>query len=235
MGRRLTCIPTLVIFIVLLTIASAFSAATADDIPLPKPSLDGKVSLEQAMATRATARGYSATPLTLSAVAQILWAGNGNIPADAVSAATKKVIPSARKTYPIELYLVCGDGTVQGLPAGVYHYDAERHALQRIVDGDRRRPMSAACNGQSWMVQAPVSVVVGTIFERAAATSGSKRGINFGVMEAGNANQNILLQAQALGFNTNTVGGLQDAELSAALKLPAEVRPVVVVTVGKKS
>ena len=94
---------------------------------------------------------------------QILWAGNGNIPTDAVSAATKKVIPSARKTYPIELYLVCGEGTVEKLPAGVYHYDADRHALQRIVDGDRRKPMSSACKGQSWIASAPVSVIVGSV------------------------------------------------------------------------
>jgi nitroreductase len=54
-------------------------------------------------------------------------------------------------------------------------------------------------------------------------------------MEAGNANQNILLQARALGFETNTVGGIRDAELSKALNLTEDVRPIVLVTVGKKS
>ncbi|MGO9567096.1 MAG: SagB/ThcOx family dehydrogenase [Desulfomonilaceae bacterium] len=209
--------------------------ACADETALPRPSLDGSVSVEKALASRVTARSYSSAPLTLAQVGQILWAGNGNIPTDAVSAATKKVIPSARKTYPIELYLVCGEGTVEKLPAGVYHYNADRHALQRIVDGDRRKPMSSACKGQSWIASAPVSVIVGSVLARAEATSGSERGINFGVMEAGNANQNILLQALALGFETNTVGGIRDAELSEALKLPQDVRPIVLVTVGKKS
>jgi SagB-type dehydrogenase family enzyme len=207
----------------------------ADETALPKPSLDGKMSVEKALVTRTTARSYSAAPLTLAQVGQILWAGNGNIPTDAVSAATKKVIPSARKTYPIELYLVCGEGTIEKLPAGVYHYDADHHALQRIVHGDQRKPMSSACKGQSWMTKAPVSVVVGAVYKRAEATSGPERGINFGVMEAGNANQNILLQATALGFETNTVGGIRDAALSKALKLPEDVRPIVLVTVGKKS
>lgn len=121
------------------------------------------------------------------------------------------------------------------LPAGVYHYDADNHALQKIAEGDQRKPMSAACKGQSWIDRAPVSVVVGTVFKRAEATSGPERGINFGVMEAGNADQNILLQARALGLETNTVGGIRDKELSKALKLPEDVRPVVLVTVGKKS
>ena len=215
--------------------AWASSDACADETALPRPSLDGSVSVEKALATRTTARSYTAAPLTLAQVAQVLWAGNGNIPADAVSAATKKVIPSARKTFPIELYLVCGEGTVEKLPAGVYHYDADHHALQRIADGDQRKPMSAACKGQSWIAQAPLSVIVGAVFKRAEATSGPERGINFGVMEVGNANQNILLQARALGFETNTVGGIRDAELSKALRLPEDVRPIVLVTVGKKS
>jgi SagB-type dehydrogenase family enzyme len=209
--------------------------ACADETALPKPSQDGKVSVEKALVTRTTARSYSAAPLTLAQVGQILWAGNGNIPIDAVSAATKKVIPSARKTYPIELYLVCGEGTVEKLPAGVYHYHADHHALQRIVEGDQRKPMSSACKGQSWIAKAPVSVLVGAVYKRAEATSGPERGINFGVMEAGNANQNILLQATALGFETNTVGGIRDADLSKALKLPEDVRPIVLITVGKRS
>jgi SagB-type dehydrogenase family enzyme len=230
-------IRTLVFMFLTLTMALgwAFDQASANETALPRPALDGSMSVEKALATRTSARSYTSAPLTLAQVAQVLWAGNGNIPTDAVSAATKKVIPSARKTYPIELYLVCGEGTVEKLPAGVYHYDADHHALQRIADGDQRKPMSAACKGQSWIAQAPVSVIVGAVFKRAEATSGPERGINFGVMEAGNANQNILLQARALGFETNTVGGIRDAELSKALRLPEDVRPIVLVTVGKKS
>jgi SagB-type dehydrogenase family enzyme len=222
------------LFVVGLAVMVICSYSHADETPLPRPVLDGSISVEKALATRTTARSYSSAPLTLAQVAQLLWSGNGNIPSDAVSSATLKVIPSARKTYPIELYLVCGEGTVQQLPAGVYHYDAEHHVIQKIMDGDQRKPMSSACKGQSWIAQAPISVVIGSVFKRAEETSGPERGINFGVMEVGNANQNILLQARALGLETNTVGGIRDADISSAIKLPADVRPVVLVTVGKK-
>jgi SagB-type dehydrogenase family enzyme len=235
MHRNLVRALAFTLIVLALGLSWTIDQACADETALPRPTLDGSVSVEKALATRTSARSYTAAPLTLAQVAQVLWAGNGNIPTDAVSAATKKVIPSARKTFPIELYLVCGEGTVEKLPAGVYHYDADHHALQRIVEGDLRKPMSSACKGQSWIAQAPVSVIVGAVFKRAEATSGPERGINFGVMEAGNSNQNILLQARALGFETNTVGGIRDAELSKALKLPEDVRPIVLVTVGKKS
>lgn len=219
---------------IVLALTLSCSGAHAEETALPKPKLDGRVSVEKAMVSRTTARAYSSHPLSLADLGQILWAGNGNIPTDAVSSATKKVIPSARKTYPIELYVVCGEGAVKDLPAGAYHYDAEHHALRKIAAGDPRKTVSAACKGQSWIAKAPVSVIVGSVFARAENTSGPERGINFGVLEAGYANQNILLQAQALGFETNTVGGIKDAELSRALDLPSDVRPIVLVTVGKK-
>ncbi|MGC8659250.1 MAG: SagB/ThcOx family dehydrogenase [Desulfomonilaceae bacterium] len=228
-------LPSLFIIIMFtLTLNLLGTTSRADEINLPRPILDGSVSVEKALATRTTARSYSSAPLTLAQVSQLLWSGNGLIPVDAVSSATLRVIPSARKTYPIELYLVCGDGTVQQLAAGVYHYRAERHALEKIMDGDVRKPMALACKGQSWIAKAPVSVIIGSAFQRAEATSGPERGVNFGVMEAGNANQNILLQARALGLESNTVGGIRDAELSSVLKLPADVRPVVLVTLGNK-
>jgi SagB-type dehydrogenase family enzyme len=222
----------IIMFVLALTLPGTISCAA--EINLPAPSLDGNVSVEKALATRITARSYSSAPLTLAQVSQLLWSGNGMIPVDAVSGATLRVIPSARKTYPVELYLVCGDGTAQQLAAGVYHYRSERHALEKIMDGDPRKPMASACKGQSWIAQAPVSIIIGSAFQRAAATSGPERGVDFGVMEAGNANQNILLQARALGLASNTVGGVRDAELSSVLKLPADVKPVVLITLGKK-
>lgn len=203
------------------------------EIALPTPVFDGKMSLEKALVTRRTARSYKDESLTKAQVTQLLWAANGNLAFEGISAATKKVIPSARKTYPVEVFLVAGANKVQDLPAGVYHYNADKHSLEPLLKGDVRPALAKATTGHAWVKQVPVSVVVGAVFQRSEATSASKRGINFAVLEAGYANQNLLLQATALGFNTNTVGGLNDSEVSAALKLPAEVRPIVIVTVGK--
>ncbi len=54
------------------------------------------------------------------------------------------------------------------------------------------------------------------------------------LLRAGNANRNLLLQARAMGLQTNTVGGLRDSEISSVLGLPPDVTPVVIVTFGNK-
>ena len=81
-------------FALALTLVLACSFVWADEITLPRPTLDGSVSVEKAITTRTTARAYSSDPLTIADVGQILWAGNGNIPTDTISGATRKVIPS---------------------------------------------------------------------------------------------------------------------------------------------
>ena len=52
-------------------------------------------------------------------------------------------------------------------------------------------------------------------------------------MEAGSSNQNIYLQAEALALHVGTVGAFNDAQVSAVLKLPVAVMPLLIVAVGK--
>ncbi len=209
--------------------------ADTTTIPLPEPALKGTMSLEEAIATRKTSRKYADTPLTLNQVGQLLWSAYGNLPTDGVSGATKKTVPSAKKTYPLEIYLVAGENGVKELPAGIYHYDPDKSAVELITPGDQRRPIAQACNGQSWMTTAPVFIVIGAVMERGASTSGPKRGVDFISMEAGYANQNVLLQARALNLSTNTVGGIKDQPLAEALKIDPIVRSLILVTVGKSA
>ena len=46
----------------------AIDQACADETALPRPALDGSISVEKALATRTTARSYSPAPLTLAQV-----------------------------------------------------------------------------------------------------------------------------------------------------------------------
>jgi SagB-type dehydrogenase family enzyme len=208
------------------------SSSAADTVQLPKPALTGKMPVEQAMVQKKSAREFSPKPLTLAEVSQLLWAANGNLSLDAVSSATTKVIPSAGGLYPLEVFLVCGKDTVTGLGEGVYHYNATANTLVNLAAGDSRANVASACLGQMWMAKAPVMVVIGAIFARTTAKYGST-GTQYVLMEAGNANQNVYLQAESLGLRVATVGAFQQGQVVAAAKLPNAVAPLLVMPVGK--
>lgn len=208
------------------------SAAGESEIKLPAPSLTGKLSVEAAIVAKKTERNFKGTPLTAAQVSQLLWAANGNLPADAISGATSKVIPSAGGLYPLEVYLVTGKDTVAGVPAGVYAYKPQINSLQLLAEGDNRNLLANACLSQMWLARAPALVVIGGVFARTTARYGN-RGVQYVFMEAGNSNQNLYLQAQSLGLRAGAVGAFQEAQVSSVLKLPSGAIPLLVVAVGK--
>ena len=158
------------------------------DIDLPKPSVDGTVSLESAIRGRRSVRDFSKRSLSLANVAQLLWAAQGITSRDGGRAA-----PSAGALYPLEIYLVAGN--VDSLPAGIYHYRPKKHRLRPIADGDRRKALAAAALDQSWVRRAPAVLVIAGIYERSARKYG-ERARRYTHIEVGHAAQNLFLQAE---------------------------------------
>jgi len=222
----------LAVCIVLPVLSASTAAAQEQQIKLPPPSITGKLSVEAALLEVKTVRNFSPTPLTPTQVSQILWSANGNLPADAISGATRKVIPSAGGRYALEVLLVTGKDTVPGVPAGVYSYKPETNSLQLTVEGDVRTSLAYACSQQMWLATAPALVVIAAAFPRMTARYGP-RGLQYVYMEAGNSNQNVHLQCAALGLHTGTVGAFNDSQVTSVLKLPSEVTPLLVMAVGK--
>jgi SagB-type dehydrogenase family enzyme len=183
------------------------------------------------MAKLSTKRQFAKEPLDLADVAQLLWAANGKIGADAVTSATKRFMPSAGGLYPLEVFLVAGDKGVKDLDAGVYHYNWKDHALKLVHKGDKRAELAMAAYGQTWLARAPALIVITAVFPRTLVKYG-KRGVNYVYMEAGGSNQNIYLQAPGLGINTAAVGAFNNKLLHQRLKLPKQVKPVLIVAIG---
>lgn len=207
-------------------------AGAQNEIKLPKPKITGKVSLETAILKKKSVRNFSNTPLNMEEVSQLLWAANGNLPADAISGATSKVIPSAGGLYPLEVFLVSGNETVTGLPAGVFHYKPDSNSLISINPGDNRSVLARSALGQMWMVSAPAVIVIGANFNRTTVKYGN-RGLQYVFMESGASTQNIYLQAEALGLKVGSVGAFQDSYVTGALKLPNDINPLMLIPVGK--
>jgi SagB-type dehydrogenase family enzyme len=218
--------------ILVLAAGSLNCSAAPSAIKLPPPVFKGQVSVEAAIKARKSARSFRRGPLTLQQVSQILWAANGVLPTDAVTGATRRVTPSAGGLYPIEAFVLTGKGSVTGAPAGVYRYDYASNSLKTVVAEDRRSLLAGAALSQTWLARAPVVVLLAGVFARTTGKYGS-RGVNYVFMEAGNADQNLCLQAEALGLRSATVGAFVDSQVSKVLKLPAGVSPLLIIAVGK--
>jgi SagB-type dehydrogenase family enzyme len=189
--------------------------------------------VEKAIATWKTSRQYADKPLSIAQVGQMLWAANGKIPTDAVSGATGRVIPSAWKVYPLEIFLLAGEKSVKNLPAGVYRYNPDNHCLESLAAGDKRPALSDASLSQKWMLGVPVAIIIAVDFDKTTGKTTAEQRLDWGRLEAGMAAQNVLLQARALGLKTNTPALFKAPELSAALKIPENFKPVLIVTAGK--
>ena len=198
--------------------------AEQDPYRLPAPGLGADNPLNPILQRRRTHRAFASRPLSVSEVAQLLWAAQG-----INSSAGYRTAPSAGALYPLELHLVSGE--VEGLPTGSYRYDPRRHALVAGIGADLRQAVAGAALHQDWIAQASALVVISAVDVRTTKKYG-RRGIRYVLMEAGHASQNLLLQAVALGLAGATVGAFDDEQLQQLLDLPAGERPLVILAVG---
>ena len=193
-------------------------------VALPAPRLDGGAVLERALAERRSVRAFARGALTLSQVAQLLWAAQGVTHGDGMRTA-----PSAGALYPLELYLVAGE--VRELAPGVYRYVAGKHRLEPVATGDLRRLLCAAALAQE-CVAVGAAVFVFTAVERRTTRKYGPRGVRYVHIEVGHAAQNLALQATALGLGSVTIGAFEDAAVARLLRLPADEVPLYLMPVG---
>src|SRR5512142_2279690 len=104
---------------------------------LPQPAREGRISIESALMARRSVRSFTDAPLSLAAIAQLLWAAQG-----VTRSGVYRTCPSAGALYPLELQLVAGN--VEGMETGAYRYDPGRHGLARTGREDIRRRLAEA-------------------------------------------------------------------------------------------
>ncbi len=199
-------------------------------IKLPKPILDGDVSVEKALAERRSVRRFKKVPLKLAEISQILWAAYGVTKPKPGLRGVFKTAPSAGATYPLEIYLVSGD--VTGLPDGIYKYRPEDHSIMKISDGDKRNNLFMACL-QPWVKTAPASLVYSAVFERTTKKYGKRGKERYVYMDLGHSAENVYLQATALGLGTVAVGAFNDKKLKRVINMPENEDPLYIMPIGR--
>ena len=193
-------------------------ARYTNQIALPKPSVAGTVSLEEAIERRRSLRTFGPGPVPVGTIGQLLWAGQGVTSPDG-----KRAAPSAGALYPLELYAVTA--------AEVMHYLPDGHRAETRVTPDLRPQLKAAALEQAPVGAAPVVIVVGAEPGRLSQRYGDKADA-FTHLEAGHAAQNMLLQAVAHRLAAVPVGSLDGSRAARTLALPPGQTVVYLIPVG---
>lgn len=196
-------------------------------IELPSPRKDSKVSIEKALEKRRSIREYTNKPLSLFEVSQLLWAAQG------ITEPLRKfrTAPSAGALYPLELFLVVGN--VKDLESGIYHYNIPSGNLILYKKGDFRKELAVAAVDQEWVENAAMDIVVCAIYERTTKKYGD-RGKRYVHIEVGHVGQNIYLQAESLNIGVVVIGAFYDDMVQKILEVEEEVKPLYIISVGKK-
>ncbi len=193
---------------------------TGEEIDLPLPELRGGMSLAQALSHRRSRREFTAHRPTPAQVAQLCWAAQGITGIEQ----SLRTAPSAGATYALALLVV--------EPTGVYRYEPSGHRLRRLLSHDVRARLRAAALDQPCVGEAPLCLVLAVQPAVVAARYGLRRGWRYGLLEAGHAAQNVLLQAEALGLAGVPVGAFKDGEVADVLGIPPGLHPVYLLPIG---
>lgn len=190
-------------------------AQASGTIALPPPETAGGMPLMQALQARQSAREFADRALPPQVLSNLLWAANGVNRPDT----GKRTAPSARDWREVDVYVI--------LAAGAYRYDAAKHVLIKVVDGDIRH----LAGKQDFVATAPLNLVYVADLDRMSGASAEDKTL-YSATDTGFIAQNVYLYCASAGLAV-VVRGLVDREaLGAALGLGKQQRIILAQTVG---
>lgn len=203
----------------------------ASKIPLPRTWTLNEERITSLLQTRRSLRKYSEEPLSLEHLAFMLWASQG-ITGQAGSYLFRAT-PSAGALYPVETYISVH--SIEGLAAGLYHFDVEHFALDRLTEKDKADDVAQACLDQKFMAQAAVVFLWTGVFRRAMSKYGD-RGMRYILLDAGHICQSVMTAAEAVGCGGCPIGAFYDNEINQLLQIDGEEESILyAAAVGGKS
>jgi SagB-type dehydrogenase family enzyme len=135
--------------------------------------------------------------------------------------------------YHIELYAVCRE--LDGLPAGVYHFDVEHAALARLREGDFRARLVEATAGDERIAHAPVTLVTTSTWWR-NAWKYQDRTYRHAFWDSGTILANLLAVASEYRLPADVLLGFIDSDVNALLDVdPAREAALELVPLGREA
>jgi SagB-type dehydrogenase family enzyme len=133
--------------------------------------------------------------------------------------------------YHVEIYVAAGD--VDGLGAGLHHYDPRGHALDRLRHGDVRSSLFAATGGEPRVARADVVLVLTTTFWRNSWKYRS-RAYRHAFWDSGTMLANLFAMGAALRISAHLVLGFADEDVCRIVDVdPDHEAAVAVVALGE--
>jgi SagB-type dehydrogenase family enzyme len=202
---------------------------TKKQIKLPIQFPEASLDLIGILKKRGSLRHYSNQPLRLDQLAFLLWASTGI--RQSQGERDLRVAPSAGALYPIETYLSINN--VEGLMAGIYHYNIFSHTLELIAEGDFAENLAHAALDQKMCMIAPVVFIWTAIFER-SKWKYKQRAYRYIYLDAGHIAQNLALSATAIGLGSCQIGAIFDDEVNKLLEVDGVEESVIYLSVVGK-
>lgn len=226
-------------------------------IPLPPPHYpDPPRRFDQVMRARRSRRSFGPAPMTALDLATLLHAaygitgeggpsgeappnvagGPGGVHAahggeEAEVPGGMRTVPSGGALYPLEIYPVVRH--VDGLAAGLYHYDPSQHVLEVLEVVDEQdvanrlsEVMIPLPDGTDLATTCGTVLFVVGVFWRTRFKYGL-RGYRWTLIEAGHVGQSFLLSAEALGLPAVPYGGFWDRRVDGLLGIDGVNESVV--------
>jgi SagB-type dehydrogenase family enzyme len=180
------------------------------------------------LAHRRSVRSFSANPVALQSVVNMLWCAYGEIKDG------RRTVPSAGALYPLMLHVALLRQTEVLIPA-VYrvHLGSPKSVEFDLVSEDTNRFMRSFVD--PLMLENAHGVIVISGAFRITGKKYGNRSMLYVPLEAGHTAQNVHLAAAEHDVATVEIGGFVEELLGETIRLPRQYRPLTTVVFGYES
>ena len=202
-------------------------------ISLPECPGPASSELFEIMRRRRTNRNAEQSAISLQELSECLYAGLGvtGLVRTETGLLPLKMTPSGGARNPFEAFILVRN--VQNIDAGVYHYSAFDHSLERVAVLPEIAPRELV-KGQDWADDMPAIIFLVAVLRRTTWKYNDPNAYRVVLIEAGHIAQNIMLACTCNNLTACPTAALSHKQISKVLDLSDITQtPVYALLIGK--
>ncbi len=188
------------------------------ETPLPKAgSGNGTTVIDAGAAWRAGCRRMAVSSMTLAELSTLLHHTQGIT--GRAGTLDLRSAPSAGALYPVDIYVAAG--RVQGIEAGLYHFNVKANSLVRLKQGSQFERIEAVAGCPHLYQPAAATIIFSVTFGRTGFKY-KERAYRYVNMDTGHAAFNLALCAASVWYAAPMVARFDDEGLNELLGVDVE-------------